>query len=50
MNSGTHGTKNERGEAIPITQHMDDKTEEEKYLLKLLAMVSNKINERFLNL
>jgi NAD+--asparagine ADP-ribosyltransferase len=51
MNSGTHGTKNEKGEYLDaMVKRIDTKTEEESYLLKLLALVSDKINERFLNL
>lgn len=48
MSSGVHGTKNERGEVIlPKKEAI---TEDEKYLLKLLALVSDKIKERFVNL
>jgi len=48
MNSGKHGTKNDRGELVVISQ--EKKTEEEKQMIKLLSLVSNKINERFINL
>ena len=48
MNSGVHGTKNEKGDLIKPKE--EPKTAEEKYLIKLLALVSDKINERFLNL
>lgn len=48
MSSGIHGTRNERGEVIKTK--LEPKTEDEKYLLKLLALVSDKINERFVNL
>lgn len=47
MNSGVHGTRNERGEVI-IQPKPDAKSNEEKYLIKLLALVSDKIKERFL--
>jgi len=51
MNSGLHGTKNDKGEYLDASiKRADSKTEEESYLLKLLALVSDKINERFLNL
>ena len=43
-----HGSKNERGEVE--FKETTKKTEEELYLIKLLALVSGKINERFLNL
>jgi Ca2+-binding EF-hand superfamily protein len=49
MSSGMHGTKNDRGEVTPV--HIAQlKSEEEKYLVKLLALVSDKIRERFVNL
>lgn len=48
MNSGVHGTKNDRGDLIKPKE--EPKTAEEKHLIKLLALVSDKINERFLNL
>lgn len=51
MTSGTHGTKNEAGEIIAQgSVREEQKTDDEKHLLKLLELVSNKINERFLNL
>lgn len=51
MNSGTHGTKNEAGEIIAKGFVKEEqKSDDEKHLLKLLELVSNKINERFLNL
>ncbi len=49
MNSGKHGTKNDRGEVV-ISAKGDPKSEEERYLIKLLALVSDKIKERFVNL
>lgn len=49
MSSGVHGSKNERGEMVH-PKLAEDKTEDEKYLLKLLALVSDKIKERFVNL
>lgn len=48
MSSGMHGSKNERGEVE--FKEATKKSEEELYLIKLLALVSGKINERFLNL
>jgi|LauGreDrversion4_2_1035121.scaffolds.fasta_scaffold157751_1 Ca2+-binding EF-hand superfamily protein len=48
MSSGVHGTRNERGETI--MPKPEPKTEEEKYLTKLLALVSDKIKERFRNI
>jgi len=48
MNSGLHGTKDACGEKLVIAKP-EPKTEEQKYLLKLLAMVSDKIKERFVN-
>lgn len=48
MNSGTQGTKNELGEAIKIKKRQQ--TDEEKHMINLLSLVSNKINERFTNL
>jgi len=48
MSSGLHGTRNERGETIMLKP--EPKTEEEKYLTKLLALVSDKIKERFTNI
>lgn len=48
MNSGKHGTRNDRGEVITVTK--EQKTEEEKQMIKLLSLVSNKISERFINL
>lgn len=48
MNSGTAGQKNDRGEYI--ISKPDTKSTEEKRLLKLLALVSDKINERFIDL
>lgn len=48
MSSGVHGSKNERGELI--LPKSEGKTDDEKYLLKLLALVSDKMKERFLNL
>jgi Ca2+-binding EF-hand superfamily protein len=50
MSSGTHGTKNEAGEIVNNFSKEESKTEDEKHLLKLLSLVSNKISERFLNL
>ena len=51
MNSGVHGTKNERGERLPTNKTSPKVTDEEKkYLLRLLAIVSDKIRERFVNL
>ena len=49
MNSGKHGTKNDRGEVV-ISAKGDPKSEEERYLIKLLALVSDKIKERCVNL
>ena len=48
MNSGVRGTKNEFGE-YDFSQEQS-KTDEEKNMLKLLQVVSDKINERFLNI
>ena len=48
MSSGTHGTKNAKGDLI--LPKSVPKTAEEKHLIKLLAIVSDKINERFINL
>lgn len=48
MNSGKHGTRNDRGEVITVSK--EQKTEEEKQMIKLLSLVSNKISERFVNL
>jgi len=48
MNSGTHGTRNEYGDKIVIPS--EKKTDEQKEMIKLLSLVSNKINERFVNL
>lgn len=46
MSSNTHGTKDERG--LPVKQaDAAEKSAEEKHLLNLLQMVSNKIRERF---
>jgi len=49
MNNGTHGSRNDRGEMI-IPPKPEPKSDEEKYLIKLLALVSDKIKERFVNL
>jgi len=49
MSSGMYGTKNEKGEFIQIPKP-EFKPEEEKHLIKLLALVSDKIKERFVNL
>lgn len=48
MNSGMYGSKNERGEVIIHKTNL--KTDAEKHLLKLLALVSDKISERFSSL
>lgn len=48
MSSGTHGTKNAKGDLV--MPKSVPKTPEEKHLTKLLAIVSDKINERFMNL
>jgi|LauGreDrversion4_2_1035121.scaffolds.fasta_scaffold448849_2 hypothetical protein len=48
MNSGLKGSKNERGEIV--LPKAPPKTIEEKKLIKLLALVSDKMNERFKNL
>lgn len=49
MNSGVHGTKNDRGETIQ--KHSPKAlTEDERYMVKLLSLVSDKIRERFINL
>ena len=48
MSSGTHGTKNAQGEYITQPKK-EAKSDEEKHLLKLLMMVSDKIRERFVN-
>jgi len=49
MNSGAYGTKNDRGETISAPKPVV-KSDEEKYLLRLLALVSDKIKERFVNI
>lgn len=49
MNSGLHGTRNDRGEIIQKPKDVA-KTSEEKHLIKLLALVSDKIKERFVTL
>lgn len=48
MNSGQHGTRNDRGELVGKPRP-EPKTDDEKYLLRLLALVSDKIKERFVN-
>ena len=48
MTSGVHGSINERGETLQPKQ--EAKTDEEKHLIKLLALVSDKIKERFVNI
>ena len=48
MSSGQYGSKNERGEVVH--QVVTKKTREEQHLMKLLALVSNKIQERFTSL
>jgi len=48
MNSGLKGSKNERGEIV--LPKAPPKTIEEKKLIKLLALVSDKMNERFKSL
>jgi Ca2+-binding EF-hand superfamily protein len=48
MNSGTHGSKNERGETLLVLS--EQKPAEERQMIKLLSLVSNKINERFVDL
>ena len=45
MNSGTHGTQNERGERI--YEQAKSLSPEEAHLIKLLSVVSEKISERF---
>ena len=45
MTSGTQGTKNEMGEYI--LRKEVQRSEEEKYIRKLLTVVSDKIRERF---
>jgi hypothetical protein len=47
MNSGIHGTRNERGELI--LPKPDPKTEKERHLIELLSLVSDKIRERWTN-
>ena len=47
MNSGIHGTRNERGELI--FPKPDPKTEKERHLIELLSLVSDKIRERWTN-
>ncbi len=49
MNSGTKGQKNERGDYI-VQPKPEPKTAQEKKLFELLALVSDKIKERFVNL
>lgn len=48
MSSGKHGTRNERGETLKLTR--EQKSDEEKQMIKLLSLVSDKMNERFKNL
>lgn len=48
MNSGVHGSKNERGE-VTLPKPLP-KTVEEKKIIDLLALVSSKITERFKDL
>jgi hypothetical protein len=48
MNSGLHGTKKSNGEPL-VEPKPEPKTDEQKYLLRLLALVSDKIRERFIN-
>lgn len=48
MSSGKYGSKNDRGEVV--FQQTTKKSKEELHLLKLLALVSNKIQERFTSL
>lgn len=45
MNSNTHGTQNERGERV--YEQVKCLSPEEAHLIKLLSVVSEKINERF---
>ena len=45
MTSGTQGTKNEMGEYV--LRKEVQRSEEEKYIRKLLTVVSDKIRERF---
>ena len=49
MNSNVRGSKNDRGETLEVGGKKPEKTEDEKHLLKLLSLVSEKIRERFLN-
>lgn len=48
MNSGIHGSKNERGE-LTLPKPLP-KTAEERKMMDLLALVSSKIAERFKDL
>lgn len=50
MNSGMKGTKNERGERLALNSPFEKESEEQKYLKRLLSIVSDKIRERFSNL
>lgn len=46
MNSGLHGSLNAQGEML-LSPAPEAKTDDEKYLQTLLALVSGKIKERF---
>ena len=46
MNSGVHGSLNDKGEML-VQPAPEARTDDEKHLQNLLALISGKIKERF---